>query len=50
MTLYVLAGLAIAFAVVGLARALREPDVVRAQQYPLGSAERRSLEGGVHGT
>lgn len=49
MTLYILAGLTIAFAVIGLARALREPDVVRAQQYPLGSAERRSLEGVASG-
>lgn len=45
MTLYIIAGFTIALAVVGLAVSMRETKTERAQTYPEGSRERRSLEG-----
>lgn len=46
MTLYLIAGITIACAAIGLAVCMRETKAERAQQYPLGSTERRILEGG----
>lgn len=46
MTLYWIAGIAIAFALAGVLYSLREHPAERARTYPLGSYERRTLEGG----
>lgn len=45
MTLYLISAAIIAAACYGLYRALQESDAERALTYPLGSPERRALEG-----
>ena len=46
MTLYWITGTAIAFALAGVLYSLHERPTERARTYPLGSYERRTLEGG----
>lgn len=47
MTLYLITGAAVAVVCYGLYRTIRRPDAERALTYPLGSSERRILEGGL---
>lgn len=49
MSLYVVCGVTIVVAVLAIAFCLREKNWERAETYPLGSSERRALEGGARG-
>ncbi|MFC8182430.1 hypothetical protein ACFULT_26460 [Rhodococcus sp. NPDC057297] len=47
MTIYLIAGVVIPLALCGITYAIRDRPRDRAETYPLGSSERRSLEGGL---